>query len=335
VPPRTSARTVGTYPNGAFELAPFRFGLVGAGRMGQTHLRAFEGSDRVQVVAIAEPDERARQDIAQLYGLRGFGDLSDMLGVGEIDGVLVATPTDTHLAVLTALSATGIPALCEKPCGTSPEEARRVVTLMAASGSVVHVAYWRRFVPSLQRLRQRIRDGKLGSVLSIVCSQWDREPPSWGFRERSGGIFVDMGVHEIDQVRWLMGDDLRPVAVASAGNQTSLDPDGAALVAETTAGVTVLVSLGRYYPGGDMVRIEAFGTEDHVFDEFLTPADGEDVQLRALESQAAAFADHVRGGPCVGATVQDAVAALDIAAWAQRKLAIGTGGGVAPEQFDG
>lgn len=333
--PRISGRTVGTFPIGGSSLAPFRFGLVGAGRMGRTHLRALEGSDRVQIVAVAEPDERSRQDVARTYGLTGFADLTGMFAAGGIDGVIVATPTDTHLAVLTAVSTAKLPVLCEKPCGTSPEEARQALAVAAASGSVAQVAYWRRYVPSLQLLRGRIRDGSLGSVLGVVCSQWDGEPPSPAFRARSGGIFVDMAVHEIDQARWMLDDDIRPVAVVSAGEGPSADPDGAALLAETTSGVPVVISLGRYYPGGDMVRIEVFGRADHVLDEFLTPSKGEAVQLRALERQAAAFADYARGGRCTGATIEDAVAALDIATWAQRRLAQGAGAGATPEHADG
>ncbi len=301
-------------------MAPFRFGLVGAGRMGRTHLRAFVGSDRVRVVAVAEPDERSRNEVTSTYGIAGFADLDEMVAAGGFDGVIVASPTDTHLAVLTAVSSAGLPVLCEKPCGTNPEEARRALTLGAASGLAVQVAYWRRYVPSLQRLRSRISEGAFGDLLSIGCAQWDGEPPSPAFRARSGGIFVDMGVHEIDQVRWLLDADVRPIGVAGLRDPSPAEPDGAALVAETSSGVPVAVSLGRHYPGGDMVRVEVFGTGDHVLDEFLTPSEGEAVQLLALESQAAAFADYARGGRCTGATIEDAVATLDIASWAQSQL---------------
>lgn len=309
-------------------MPPFRFGLVGAGRMGRTHLRALERSDRVQVVAVAEVDDRNRRDVTDTYGLSGFADPADMMAAGGIDGVIVASPTDTHLAVLRAVSSTGLPVLCEKPCGTSPEEARQALTVAAASGSAVQVAYWRRYVPALQVLRGRVREGGLGDILSVVCSQWDGQPPSAAFRMRSGGIFVDMGVHDIDQARWMLDDDLRAVAVVSAGGGPGADPDAAALLAETSSGVPVAISLGRYYPGGDMVRVEVFGTGDHVLDEFLTPSEGEAIQLRALESQAAAFADFARGGACTGATIEDAVAALELAAWAQHQLTPGVAGHV-------
>lgn len=293
--------------------------------MGRTHLRAFEGSDHVRVTAVAEPAERGRDEVARAYGLAAFADVLEMIAAGGIDGVLVASPTDTHLDVLTALAPLRVPVLCEKPCGTSPEQARRALSVSAVSGSVVQVAYWRRYVPALQQLRERIAAGVLGSVLSVVCSQWDGEPPSPGFLARSGGIFVDMGVHEIDQVRWLLGDDVRPLGVVAEGKRRSGDPDGAALMAETPTGVPVVISLGRYYPGGDMVRVEVFGTRDHVLDEILNPPDGDAVQRRALERQATAFAELVGGGACTGATLEDAVAALEIAAWAQERLS-GDGG---------
>jgi myo-inositol 2-dehydrogenase/D-chiro-inositol 1-dehydrogenase len=67
------------------------------------------------------------------------------------------------------------------------------------------VAYWRRFVPAMVALRERVLAGELGQILHLVCAQWDGAPPPVQFRCSSGGAFVDMGVHEFDVVRWLTG----------------------------------------------------------------------------------------------------------------------------------
>ncbi len=316
-------------PIGDSRLRPFRYGLVGAGRMGRTHLRALEGSDVVAVTAVAEPDEQGRAAVADRYGLAAFAALEVMLESDAIDGILVATPTDSHVDVIAAAVAVGVPVLCEKPCGRDPLDARRALELASATGVPVQVAYWRRYVPVLQELRKQIASGGVGNVLTLVCTQWDGEPPPPAFRLTSGGIFIDMGVHEFDQARWLLDSDLATLgAVGTAPTATAprvpgaLQPDldGAQLVGQTTSGVPVAVSLGRYYQGGDMVRVEVFGTDEHVVHDVLTPDDGEAVQLLALERQACAFADYVAGGPCTGATIDDAVAALEIASSAQALL---------------
>ena len=102
----------------------------------------------------------------------------------------------------------------------------------------------------------------------LASFQWDGQPPSALFRAHSGGIFRDMGVHEFDQVRWLSGQEFGDVsAVASPFGEAVdgwMDADSAHAIAPLSGGATALVSLGRYFPGGDMVRIEVFGTLDAV-----------------------------------------------------------------------
>ena len=130
---------------------------------------------------------------------------------GNIDGVLVAAPSTLHLQLVTQLATAGVPILCEKPCGISASQAREAAAIAVRHGVKLQVAYWRRFVPSLQRLRQRIVAGDLGALYFVACYQWDGEPPAAAFRTSSGGIFIDMGVHEFDQIRWLSGQEFTQV----------------------------------------------------------------------------------------------------------------------------
>ena len=302
----------------------FRFGLVGAGRMGRTHLRALASSEAVRIVAVAEVDEVGRKTAAAEYGLESYSTLEELIAHASIDGVLVASPTDTHAFVVEAAVRANLPVLCEKPCGSSPEEARHLAQVVETQGAQLQVGYWRRFVPALAHLQERIRGGELGDVLSLVCSQWDRSPPPASFRVRSGGIAVDMGVHEIDQARWLLGSEAGFVTGVSSSVVTDpaagLDPDCAHLIARMTSGESLIISLGRYYPGGDMVRVEVFGTRGHVLEEILTPSEGERVQLEALERQAVAFAEAAGGGVSDGASLSDAIAALEFAILAEDQL---------------
>ncbi len=87
-------------------------------------------------------------------------------------------------------------------------------------------------------------------------------------------------------------------------------------------GATALVSLGRFYAGGDMASVEIFGTKDHFFSVFLDPKEGESAQLDALRRQASSFADYVRGGPRLGASVLDALDALEAATAAAHQVAV-------------
>ncbi|HEX6856456.1 MAG TPA: Gfo/Idh/MocA family oxidoreductase [Streptosporangiaceae bacterium] len=193
----------------------FRLGLAGAGRMGRTHLAALASSRQVRVTGLAEPDPAVRAAAAR-PGLPGFATVAGLLAAGNLDGVLVAAPTSAHSPIVTEIAAAGLPVLCEKPCGLDTAQAQACAAAADRAGVLLQVAYWRRFVPELAALRQRIRAGELGQILAVNCYQWDEAPPGAGFRGASGGLFADMGVHEFDQVRWLTGQEFGALRVAAA-----------------------------------------------------------------------------------------------------------------------
>ena len=301
---------------------PFRLGLVGAGRMGATHLRALVTSAETPVVAVAEPVAPLREAAVGTTVWPAYESADQLLDAGGVDGALIVTPSPTHLEMITKFAAAGMAILCEKPCGVAPDDTRRVARVVAEAGVPLQVAYWRRFVPELVTLRDRVVNGEFGELLSVVCAQWDGSPPAGRFRATSGGIFVDMGVHEFDQARWLTGGDLVEVTGVASSVVTDTDaagdPDAAQAVALSTTGATVVVSLGRYFPLGDVASVELYGTHGYQSLRFLDPAKGEAAQLEALVRQAAGFARYARGGACEGATVADAVASLEAAAAAAR-----------------
>lgn len=279
--------------------------------MGRNHLRALASSSEVKVVAIAEPAEATRRTLNVDAAL--FPTLDDMLGGGGLDAVLVAVPSDQHLATVKRLVAVGMPALCEKPVGVTAAEAREAAAEVAAARLPFQVGFWRRFVPMLRALRQRIASGELGDIYAIANFQWDGAPPGAQFRAHSGGIFVDMGVHEFDQTRWLVGQEfgeMTSLASGVAGEAWPGDPESAHAMAELTGGTTAIVSLGRRYPLGDVCKVEVFGTAGAEECRFLWPPSADDTFYAALRAQAESFARHVRGQPLEGASAADAASAM-------------------------
>lgn len=296
--------------------APFRLGLVGGGRMGRTHLRALEGSAEVTVVAVAEPFEAAAAQLRE-QGLAVHPTVEDMFTNTELDGVLIAVPTPQHIETTRTALEAGVSVLCEKPFGLVPEAAREMGKLAGDKGLALQIAYWRRFVPQLVSLRSDLTDGKYGAAHLLVCSQWDEAPPPVAFREHSGGIYIDMGVHEIDQTLWLLGQDF--VKVKAQAFPTTEDPearndvDSAQALVMLSGGTSTLVSLGRFYRGGDIVSVALFGSKDHTRFDVVSPETGEGPQLRALQSQAEAFARHARGAAPEGTTAEQAARVLELA----------------------
>lgn len=297
--------------------------LIGAGRMGRSHLRALERTHRFDRVAVVDPSSEARQ-AAQAQGLMTFGSVDELLGAASIDAALIAAPTGQHLEVLTTLTEQGLPVLCEKPLGRSPDEARAARELAERAGVVLQVGYWRRFVPSLVALREGIARGAFGRVSLVSCFQWDERPPSAAFRATSQGIVVDMGVHEFDQLRWLTG---QKIAEAS-GFASSVtfdppvddDPESVAIAITLADGALGMVSLGRRFAPGELCRVEVVGTQDAAEISFVAPPDGDSTVLSALVAQVDAFADAIEGGPMTGASVEDAIEALEAAMIVRRAM---------------
>jgi myo-inositol 2-dehydrogenase/D-chiro-inositol 1-dehydrogenase len=290
----------------------FRLALIGAGRMGESHARALASSRVVEIACVVDPSDAAA---ARVDAPRAT--LDDL---PEVDGALVAVPTRLHVEVVTRLAEHGLPVLCEKPCGLTVAETKAI----AALGVRIQVAYWRRFVPALRELRERIRRGELGSLVLVASAELDELPPAAGFRDprSSGGIVVDMGVHEFDQLRWLTGQEI--VAVTGAAGSVGWDapvagdPELVTLSLRTDGGIAATVLLARRYPPGETCRIEVVGLQGAETLAFVAPPTGGETIAAALRAQAEDFARD--GGE--GATVADAIAALDAATRAKAALGL-------------
>ena len=164
-----------------------------------------------------------------------------------------------------------------------------------------------RFVPELVELRARVQAGELGDVLSISSWMWDAAPPARDYLATSGGMALDMGVHEIDRTRWLLGQEFESVwavaATASEPSEFEDEPLAAQIVGALSGGATAAISLGRQFPHGDCAWSEIMGTRGHARSTFLWGGDGDRVFAEAVRAQAEAFAEAVKTG-----TVRDGAA---------------------------
>ena len=300
-----------------------RLAVVGAGRMGRAHLHALAHARGVEAIAIVDPVPSVREQLAA-PGLRTYAEIDVLIASGDADAAIVAAPTDLHFELVTKLAAARLATLCEKPCGMHADETARAVEAAQSAGIAFQVGYWRRFVPALAALRTRITSGELGQVQQIWCWQWDERPPSPAFRSRSGGILLDMGVHEFDQIRWLTGQELVDVAAVAAGvgweEPVPGDPESVAAVARLSDGAVATVSLGRRLSLCEGCWVEVIGTEGHARSVFVWGDDGAQVIDEALVAQVESFAASVRGGPQQGATGEDALRAIEAAELAARSL---------------
>ena len=294
---------------------PARFAVIGIGRIGRQHAAAIASSSRVALSAIVDPNPQALASVANSQ-VATFDDLDALLNVAQIDAAVVAAPSARHVELVTRLLNAGIPVLCEKPCGLRSADVLGLGELAARTGVAMQIGYWRRFVPALAQLRSRIAAGELGEIAMLIAAQWDGEPPSDEFRNpaSSGGIVIDMGVHDLDMVRWLTGQEIAELrgfaSEVTWGEPVPGDPETVNLVARLSGGATAVVSLARRHPPGDLCRLDVLGADRAVTLPYLQPATADAVMREALRAQAEGLAAAIAGEPCAGATVADAAAAL-------------------------
>jgi myo-inositol 2-dehydrogenase/D-chiro-inositol 1-dehydrogenase len=302
---------------------PVRIALVGAGRMGQVHLGALRSSDEIELAGVVEPFAPTREQL-KAGGTMVHESVDELLAAELPEAVLIAAPSDQHPRLVATFAAAGVPMLCEKPVGVRAEDALAAARAAQESEVLLQVGYWRRFVPELGELRDRISAGELGTISQLSCMQWDADLPSEIFRAHSGGITVDMGVHEFDQTRWLLGQEFRWVVATAAGPNSAqrapADPDAATLLAQLSDGTAATISLGRRFPHADSCWLEVWGTDGYERLPFMWGAAGDEVFRSSMRRQAESFARAVRGAPCEGAQGDDAVAALTVAGWAADAL---------------
>jgi myo-inositol 2-dehydrogenase/D-chiro-inositol 1-dehydrogenase len=294
--------------------------------MGQVHLDALELSERCEAVAVVDPVAAAREQVAGRVAAT-YASVDELLAAGDFDAALVASPSSLHLELVKQFAAAGVNLLCEKPCGLRAEQAEAAERAAREAGVLLQVGYWRRFVPELQRLQARLAAGELGRVGLVVCHQWDEESPGAAFRGGSGGIGVDMAVHEIDQLRWLLGEELEAITAVRAGGDEpadAADPDSAAVLARLSGDVAGVITLGRRFPPGDSCWVEVFADGGYERVTFMWGPEGDIVFRSALAAQADAFAATVDGAPQQGAGGADAVVALRTAQRIGEALVAGT-----------
>jgi predicted dehydrogenase len=323
-------------------------GLVGAGRMGSTHARIIaQAVPEVRLAAIADVDLVAAARLAGELGVeRTFGTAAELLADPSVDAILVAVSTSHHLAVVRAAAAAGKDVLCEKPLALTLEDTDNAVDAAGGAGVRLQVGFMRRWDADYRRARQRVADGAIGLPVLFKSLQYDTELPPPSFRDPrvSGGIMVDMGIHEFDLARWLVADEV--VEVNAYGSSlvhpelTALgDVDNAVVGLRFAGGAVGNVELSRTAAYGEDVRTEVMGVTGSVFVGLLPSAPGVfgrpgvleyDTVLSSMTRFAPAFAEQLRGFARsisedlpVQVDGADSRAALAIALAAQRSLAEG------------
>ena len=317
------------------------FALFGAGRIGRIHAAnvVAEPGARLHYVVDAAPQAATR--LAEECGAR-TASIAEALADPAVDAVIIASPTDTHAALVEASAAAGKAIFCEKPLDLDLAVAARSLAAAERYGVLLALGFNRRYDPSFARLKAAIESGEVGSVEVISITSRDPAPPPPEYVGRSGGLFRDMMIHDLDMAHWLLGEfparvyargsALVDPAIGAAG-----DVDTAVVVLETASGRLCQITNSRRCTYGYDQRIEVFGSAGMVRAGNFTAttferADGQGFSREPalpffLERYASAyrmelgeFHRAVRGESARLATGLDGLRALELADAAQRSL---------------
>ena len=185
-----------------------RVGLVGLGSMGRNHLRVLSSMPGTRLVAVADTDRAAVEAATSGTGAQGFTEPLALFAEADLDAVVIASPTTTHLTLAMAALERGVAALVEKPLAATPEDAATLVDAAQRSGVPLQVGHIERFNPAVLELgRLLLEGGWLSSVYSITS----RRAGPFPARIRDVGVTIDLATHDVDILSWIAGE--RPVRV--------------------------------------------------------------------------------------------------------------------------
>ncbi len=175
--------------------------------MGETHLRNLSGISQVKVVVVADPRLEAAERGKAISGAEvALTDVEQAIAHPAVDALVIVTPTDTHARLLELAAHAGKAVFSEKPIALNLAETTRIVHLIQERGIPVQLGFMRRFDPGYARAKQKIEAGELGRIELFRALSRDTYPPSLEFLLGSGGIFLDMAVHDLDLARFLVGE---------------------------------------------------------------------------------------------------------------------------------
>ena len=189
-----------------------RLGVCGVGRIGRLHAENIaKNVEKAKLVAVADPIRSLANSVAKSLWVHMYTSPEEMMKKEELDGVVVATPTQTHADIVQLAVDTHLPVLLEKPIALTMKDANKIVSAVKRSGIKFQVGFNRRWDPSYIKAKRSIVKGKIGHPLTVKTCARDPEPPPDEYIKGSGGIFVDQCIHDIDVALWLMGSSVRQV----------------------------------------------------------------------------------------------------------------------------
>lgn len=221
---------------------PLRVGVLGTGRIGRVHAGiAAAQVPGVELAQVYDQDGRAAAEVADRLGARAAASAEALLSDADVDAVAICTPTPLHAEHVIAAAQAGKAILCEKPVSLDIAEVDRALAAVADAGVPFQVGFNQRFDPGHAAVAAAVADGRVGAPRIIRITSRDPAPPPVEYARGSGGIFLDMTIHDFDMARHLAGSEVKEVYATGA---VLVDPAFAEIDDLDTVAVTLVHESG-------------------------------------------------------------------------------------------
>lgn len=242
-------------------------GIIGAGRIGKVHAEtlSFRIPEAIPA-AITDINRSMAQEVAARCGIsRVSASAEEILSDAKIDAVMICSPTDTHAELVVRAAEAGKHIFCEKPIDHSLAKIDRALAAVQKAGVKLQVGFNRRFDANFARVRKSVTSGEIGTPHLMHIISRDPGPPAISYIKVSGGIFLDMSIHDFDMARFLTGDEVESVYTAAA---VRVDPeigkagdlDTALTVLQFKGGAIATIDNSRKAVYGYDQRVEILGS---------------------------------------------------------------------------
>jgi myo-inositol 2-dehydrogenase/D-chiro-inositol 1-dehydrogenase len=245
-----------------------KLGVIGTGRIGKVHIATLvQNVPQAVVVAIADVNLNSANEVAKAFGITTiFNNHMDVINHPEVEAVVICSPTDTHARYIVDVAKAGKHIFCEKPVDLSLEVIKGAIKAVTTAGVKLMIGFNRRFDPNFAKIKQIVADGKIGDPHILKITSRDPAPPHAGYIAASGGMFLDMTIHDFDMARYIVGSDVTEVYTkASVLVDPAIGKEGdvdTAIITLTFAnGAMGVIDNSRKAVYGYDQRLEIFGSK--------------------------------------------------------------------------
>jgi myo-inositol 2-dehydrogenase / D-chiro-inositol 1-dehydrogenase len=242
-------------------------GIIGAGRIGKLHVDNLRKLPQIRIKSVSD----VVIDHLEAWGKEKqievlTNDYHELLEDPDIQAVFICSPTNTHATIIKEAALAGKDIFCEKPVSFSVEETEEALAVVEKAGVKLQIGFNRRYDPNFRRIQTIVKDGQIGQPHILRITSRDPQPPGVDYVRASGGLFMDMMIHDFDMARYVIGSEVVEVSAAGA---VLVDPaigevgdiDTAIVTLKFANGALGVIDNSRQAVYGYDQRLEVFGAK--------------------------------------------------------------------------